>query len=93
MRITSCCTPSSRSCSRELTDEYCAISVCDNGKGLDSSSADRIFVPFFTTKPGGSGIGLSLARQIAHAYYGQLEAAANKPRGAIFTLSIPQGDG
>jgi two-component system nitrogen regulation sensor histidine kinase NtrY len=76
-----------------LRDEYCAISVCDNGKGLDSASADRIFVPFFTTKPGGSGIGLSLARQIAHAHHGQLEAAANKPRGAIFTLSIPQRDG
>jgi nitrogen fixation/metabolism regulation signal transduction histidine kinase len=76
-----------------LRDEYCAISVCDNGKGLDSASVDRIFVPFFTTKPGGSGIGLSLARQIAHAHHGQLEAAANKPRGAIFTLSIPQRDG
>jgi two-component system nitrogen regulation sensor histidine kinase NtrY len=74
-----------------LRDEHCAISVCDNGKGLDSGSLDRIFVPFFTTKPGGSGIGLSLARQIAHAHHGQLEAAANKPRGAIFTLSIPHG--
>jgi nitrogen fixation/metabolism regulation signal transduction histidine kinase len=74
-----------------LRDEHCAISVCDNGKGLDSASVDRIFVPFFTTKPGGSGIGLSLARQIAHAHHGQLEAAANKPRGAIFTLSIPRG--
>jgi C4-dicarboxylate-specific signal transduction histidine kinase len=76
-----------------LRGEHCAISVCDNGKGLDSASVDRIFVPFFTTKPGGSGIGLSLARQIAHAHHGQLEAAANKPRGAIFTLSIPQRDG
>jgi two-component system nitrogen regulation sensor histidine kinase NtrY len=75
-----------------LRDEHCAISVCDNGKGVDSASVDRIFVPFFTTKPGGSGIGLSLARQIAHAHHGQLEAAANKPRGAIFTLSIPRGN-
>jgi nitrogen fixation/metabolism regulation signal transduction histidine kinase len=70
-------------------DGECAISVCDNGKGLDGVSLERIFVPFFTTKPGGSGIGLSLARQIAHAHHGQLEAAANEPRGAMFTMSLP----
>jgi len=75
----------------QMRDEHCVISVSDNGKGLDSGSLEQIFVPFFTTKPGGSGIGLSLARQIAHAHHGQIEAAANEPRGAIFTLSIPHG--
>jgi two-component system, NtrC family, nitrogen regulation sensor histidine kinase NtrY len=70
-------------------EDTCTISVCDNGKGLDSASLERIFIPFFTTKPGGSGIGLSLARQIAHAHHGQLEASANGSQGAIFTLSIP----
>jgi len=74
----------------QLQDEHCIVSVSDNGKGLDSGSLEQIFVPFFTTKPGGSGIGLSLARQIAHAHHGQIEAAANEPRGAVFTLSIPQ---
>ena len=73
----------------QVRDEYCAISVTDNGKGLESGLLEHIFVPFFTTKPGGSGIGLSLARQIAHAHGGQLEAASNVPRGAVFTLSIP----
>jgi len=73
----------------QVRDEYCAISVSDNGKGLESGTLEHIFVPFFTTKPGGSGIGLSLARQIAHAHRGQLEAASNEPRGAVFTLSIP----
>jgi two-component system, NtrC family, nitrogen regulation sensor histidine kinase NtrY len=72
-----------------LRNEYCTISVADNGKGLDGVCLEHIFVPFFTTKPGGSGIGLSLARQIAHSHHGQLEAAANEPRGAVFTLSIP----
>jgi signal transduction histidine kinase len=71
-------------------EEHCIISVSDNGKGLESGASEHIFVPFFTTKPGGSGIGLSLARQIAHAHHGQLEAAPNEPRGAVFTLSIPQ---
>jgi signal transduction histidine kinase len=74
-----------------LRNEYCTLSVSDNGKGLDGASLEHIFVPFFTTKPGGSGIGLSLARQIAHAHQGQLEAAANEPAGAVFTLSIPTG--
>jgi two-component system nitrogen regulation sensor histidine kinase NtrY len=73
----------------QLRDEHCSISVSDNGKGLESGSSEHMFVPFFTTKPGGSGIGLSLARQIAHAHHGQLEAAPNEPRGAVFTLSIP----
>jgi signal transduction histidine kinase len=74
----------------QVRDEQCTISVSDNGKGLDSESLEQIFVPFFTTKPGGSGIGLSLARQIAHAHHGQIEAAANQPRGAVFTLTLPE---
>lgn len=68
------------------------ISVRDNGPGVDPASIDRIFVPFFTTKPGGSGIGLSLARQIAHAHGGRLELAHNESSGgAVFTLVIPRG--
>jgi signal transduction histidine kinase len=74
----------------QIRDEDCVISVSDNGKGLESGSLEHIFVPFFTTQPGGTGIGLSLARQIAHAHHGRLEAASNEPRGAVFTLSIPQ---
>jgi two-component system, NtrC family, nitrogen regulation sensor histidine kinase NtrY len=69
-------------------DSAISISVSDNGPGVDPTTVDRIFVPFFTTKPGGSGIGLSLARQIAHAHGGRLEVARNAPQGAIFTLVI-----
>lgn len=89
MEASSCAEGPRIELSCRLRNEYCTISVADNGKGLDGISLEHIFVPFFTTKPGGSGIGLSLARQIAHAHHGQLEAAANDPRGAIFTLSIP----
>jgi two-component system nitrogen regulation sensor histidine kinase NtrY len=66
-----------------------AISVLDNGPGVPADAIERIFVPFFTTKAGGSGIGLSLARQIAHAHGGRLDAAANVPSGAAFTLFLP----
>lgn len=73
----------------QLRDEGIAISVADNGPGLDPSSIERIFIPLYTTKPGGSGIGLSLGRQIAHVHGGKLEAAAASPHGAIFTLLLP----
>lgn len=66
-----------------------AIAVLDNGPGIPADALERIFVPFFTTKAGGSGIGLSLARQIAHAHSGRLDGAANVPRGAAFTLFLP----
>jgi len=65
------------------------IAVLDNGPGIAADAIERIFVPFFTTKAGGSGIGLSLARQIAHSHGGRLDAAANVPKGAAFTLFLP----
>ncbi len=65
--------------------------VSDNGRGLPESDPERVFTPFFTTKAGGSGVGLSLARQVALAHGGALTAAANLPRGAVFTLALPLG--
>src|SRR5215468_5732757 len=64
------------------------ISVLDEGPGLLNS--DNLFVPFFTTKHGGSGIGLILSRQIAEAHGGSLQLANRKDRtGAEATLSLP----
>ena len=64
------------------------IWVDDDGPGLSNTS--NLFVPFFTTKPGGSGIGLVLCRQIAEAHEGSLKLE-NKPegRGARATLTLP----
>jgi len=53
-------------------DETLVIEVADDGPGVSPADAERIFRPFVTTKPNGSGIGLSLARQIAHAHGGAL---------------------
>jgi two-component system, NtrC family, nitrogen regulation sensor histidine kinase NtrY len=86
------CSDTDRPCIRvscDLREDTVAVSVADNGRGLDASAIERIFVPLFTTKSGGSGIGLSLARQIAHAHGGKLQASANVPRGAVFTLQLP----
>ena len=75
------------SCSAE--DGEAVIRIADLGRGLPSEEPDRIFVPFFTTKATGSGIGLSLARQIALAHQGRLTVRPNHPQGAIFELILP----
>ncbi len=70
-----------------------AITVVDNGPGLAPAEAEAAFTPFFTTKPGGSGIGLSLARQIALAHGGRLEHRPAPRGGAMFRLLLPADDG
>jgi two-component system nitrogen regulation sensor histidine kinase NtrY len=65
------------------------IGVFDNGPGLSEPARTQLFVPFFTTKIGGSGIGLSVARQIALAHHGQLTATNRSPQGAGFVLALP----
>jgi two-component system nitrogen regulation sensor histidine kinase NtrY len=67
------------------------IEVSDNGPGLTPAQREQIFVPFFTTKPGGSGIGLSLARRIAQAHGGRITVLVNEPHGSIFRFSLPAG--
>jgi nitrogen fixation/metabolism regulation signal transduction histidine kinase len=74
-------------CGRE--DGLASISVIDNGPGLSPAQAEAVFAPFYTTKPGGSGIGLSLARQIALAHGGRLEHAPAARGGAVFRLLLP----
>lgn len=62
------------------------IEVCDNGEGVAPEDAEKIFVPFFTSKPSGTGIGLSLSRQIMQMHGGTLEYLTNKPEGSKFVL-------
>lgn len=68
------------------------LRVRDNGPGIPVDRIDEIFVPFFTTKGGGSGIGLSLSRQIAAAHHATLTAVPSD-EGACFELRIPAADG
>ena len=69
-------------------DQQKIIEVRDNGTGVPADKIDQIFVPFFTTKPEGSGIGLSLSRQIMHLHHGNITYKANEPEGAIFILQF-----
>jgi two-component system nitrogen regulation sensor histidine kinase NtrY len=70
-------------------DGRTVVTIADNGTGLPAGSLEQVFVPFFSTKHGGSGIGLSLARQIALAHGGQIEAARRQPAGSVMTLVLP----
>jgi two-component system nitrogen regulation sensor histidine kinase NtrY len=72
-----------------LTDRQIGIAIADNGCGVAPASIDQIFVPFFSTKPGGSGIGLSLARQIALAHGGRIDVEQRHSGGSVFTLILP----
>jgi nitrogen fixation/metabolism regulation signal transduction histidine kinase len=69
-------------------DLFC-FTVSDNGAGIAPECRERIFVPFFTTKPDGSGVGLTLARQIALAHGGRLEYRQTAGGGASFRLCLP----
>lgn len=63
------------------------IKVIDNGPGIPPEIMDQIFIPFFTTKENGSGIGLSLSRQIMKNHGGSIEATS-APGNTQFTLYL-----
>jgi len=70
-------------------NEQVLVSVSDTGVGLPPQQADQIFNAFFTTKPDGTGMGLSISRSIVESHGGRLWAAGNSPRGASISLSLP----
>ncbi len=65
------------------------VAVRDSGPGLAPASLERLFDAFYTTKPGGLGMGLSICRSTIEAHGGRLWAAANVPQGAIFQFTLP----
>jgi nitrogen fixation/metabolism regulation signal transduction histidine kinase len=64
------------------------IEIADNGTGVPAGTAKKVFVPFFTTKEGGSGVGLALARQVMIAHGGFIRLRNNRAGGATFTLTF-----
>jgi C4-dicarboxylate-specific signal transduction histidine kinase len=65
------------------------LRVADSGLGIAPDVLPHVFEPFFTTREGGLGLGLSLCETLAMGMGGQLRAQANTPRGARFVLSLP----
>jgi NO-binding membrane sensor protein with MHYT domain len=65
------------------------VAVRDSGIGIDSKTADQLFSAFFTTKPSGMGMGLSISRSIIRAHGGRLWASPNPDHGAAFQFTVP----
>jgi len=78
--------------SRADSPKSVVVVVQDSGAGLDSKSLERLFEPFYTTKPKGMGMGLAICRSITEAHGGRLWATTNPDRGASFHFSLPTGE-
>jgi PAS domain S-box-containing protein len=76
----------------EAGPQVVLVAVKDSGPGLTPESAEHIFDPFYSTKPGGLGMGLSICRSIIEAHGGRLWAGPNEPQGAVFQFILPTGD-
>jgi len=72
-----------------LQNEKTTIRISDNGAGIDPDIMGKIFIPFFTTKNTGTGIGLSLSKQIMHQHNGSIDVYSTSGKGSVFTLSFP----
>ncbi len=65
------------------------IYITDNGPGIAGDLQDKIFIPFFTTKKDGTGIGLSLCRQIIHNHNGNMTLYESHPGKTVFRITLP----
>jgi C4-dicarboxylate-specific signal transduction histidine kinase len=77
--------------SRQNEAGHVLIEVADSGHGIGSTNLDQLFKAFFTTKPAGMGMGLSICRSIIEAHGGNVWATDNVPSGAVFHFTLPAG--
>jgi signal transduction histidine kinase len=68
------------------TESLLSITVSDNGSGIDPETLAKIFIPFFTTKSKGTGIGLSLSRQIMKLHSGNIKVRSTPGKGSLFII-------
>ncbi|AHE53271.1 sensor histidine kinase [Sphingomonas sanxanigenens] len=74
-----------------MVDGRVEVSVADRGTGIAEADMDRLFQPFFTTKPDGVGMGLQICRSLIEGYGGTLTASNRPEGGALFTFALPVG--
>ena len=76
--------------SRPHDDDHVVVAVQDAGVGIDAQKTDELFSAFYTTKPGGLGLGLSISRSIIEGHGGRLWATPNPDHGATFHFALPE---
>lgn len=77
------------SCATERSKSWAVVQIRDTGEGIPPADLERIFIPFFTTKATGHGVGLALTHRVVTQHNGTLTAANAKQGGAVFTLRLP----
>lgn len=75
--------------SSALDQEQVWLRVVDTGSGIDAATLERLFEPFFTTRPDGTGLGLAIVRSVAQAHGGEVEVQSMPGQGASFALRLP----
>jgi PAS domain S-box-containing protein len=71
--------------------EEAIVEVSDDGRGISEEDLTRVFNPFFTTRPGGTGLGLPAVRRIARAHGGRVEVSSSPGKGSTFSIYLPSG--
>ncbi|MBI4057236.1 MAG: hypothetical protein HY399_06790 [Elusimicrobia bacterium] len=75
---------------RDAVQNRIVIQVTDTGKGISREHQDKLFEPFFSTKPGGLGLGLSVAQRIVKAHRGEITIGSESKKGTTVTLTLPE---
>jgi signal transduction histidine kinase len=73
----------------QTLDRKIILKVADNGQGMPEEVMDKIFIPFFSTKKSGSGIGLSLCKQIVMLHKGTIQVQSKEGQGTVFQMQFP----
>jgi signal transduction histidine kinase len=74
-------------CENDL--QWARIIITDNGKGISKENLNRIFQPYFTNKPKGSGLGLTIANEIIQQHKGRIMVESNEGKGTSFIIDLP----
>jgi signal transduction histidine kinase len=69
--------------------DWAVVEIKDTGEGIPAADLQRIFIPFFTTKASGHGVGLALAHRVITQHGGTLTCSNGKDGGAVFSVKIP----
>ena len=75
--------------SSQVENDQVWLRVADNGPGIEPAMLERLFEPFFTTRPDGTGLGLAIVRSVAQAHGGEVEVRSTPGQGSMFALRLP----